>query len=348
MADINDDLVIMVGNSGIYWPGYQVNTLGDYNTYEGYKMKMSDVNSLAFLGEMVEDQTVTFPAGYHMLPVLTNEPVNAIEFFDGLPIDFVFGMDGTVYWPEGPIYTLETLIPGYGYLVKLNAEATFDFGFNLPKTANQNKPVQFENTTTWNDVDKTGDIHMIAVSSNASEELESGDIIGVFNIDDVCTGMAKYSGNGEAIAIPVFADDITTEVVDGMIEYEPLRFKVFRSGVEIELNNPVYSTEMPNYDGVFAVNGWSMITSFKEGATAIEGITEEQIVVYPNPSEGIFNIGGVGSTYELQVTNSHGQMIAIQKIHDDFTLDISDHPTGIYFIKLISNEGTKLIKVIKQ
>ena len=347
MADVEEEMIIMVGTQGIYWPVHEINTIGDFDNYEGYKIKMNAVSSLAFFGEMVEDQTVTFPAGTFIIPILSQEPVDVMDMLGDKDVEFAFGIDGTIYWPEGPIYTLETFYPGYGYLVKFNSETTLDFGVALPKDLKPNSPPAFENITPWNDVYRTGDFHMVGISSQAASELEAGDIIGVFNTEGQCSGMMNYSGQGQAIGIPVFADDVTTEATDGMMEYEPLIMKVFRDGREIMLT-PVYSTDMPNSDGLFAVNGVSMILSFKEGATAIGEDPVQEVVVYPNPSNGVFNIDGINSAIRMQVTNAHGQVVAIDEINDHYTLDISGQPTGVYFIRLYSEAGIKIVKVVKQ
>lgn len=347
MADISEDMIIMIGTQGIFWPGFNINTIGDYNTYEGYKMKMGDEGALAFLGNMVEDKTVTFPAGTYIIPILNWIPVDVQEFLGDKDVEFAFGMDGTIYWPDGPIYTLETFLPGYGYLVKFNSETTLDFNVEPPKDVKPNNPPQFENTTTWNDVYKTGDFHMLAISAEATADLEKGDIIGVFNSEGLCTGMINYTGNGEPVGIPVFADDMTTEAVDGMTEYEPMQVKIFRDGNEF-ITNPTYSMDKSNHDGLFAVNGFSLITSFKEGATSVGDETVQAVSVYPNPSDGLFNIEGINEAFELQVTNSQGQVIAVDELTDNYTLDISDQPTGIYFIRLVSERGVKLVKVVKQ
>jgi len=209
--------------------------------------------------------------------------------------------------------TLKTLYPGLGYLVKFNEPTTLDF--DVPPASKgvvPNSPVSFANTTTWNDVYKTSGFHMIGVTTDASKELQENDIIGVFNNDGLCTGMVNYSGNNEALAIPVFVDDITSNEIDGMVDYEPMQIRIFRDGEEITVN-PTYSNTFPNHDGLFATNGYSVITSFKEGATGIVD-NSSSIRVYPNPSKGMYNIDGFDGSFQIIVTNSQGQLI-LKKEH---------------------------------
>lgn len=346
-ADVLEDMVILIGEDGIFWPGYSINTLIDFDTYKGYKMKMAGDASLAFLGEAVETKTASFNTGIAMIPVLSEEPVSAEAIFGGHNIEFAFGLDGSIYWPAGPVMTLTTLYPGYGYLVKFNEPTTLDFDVvPPPKGVVPNKPVSFANTTQWNDVYKTSGFHMIGITAEAAAELQADDIIGVFSSNGLCTGMINYTGNNEALAIPVFVDDITSLEVDGMAEYEPMQIKIYREGEEI-IVNPVYNTDLPNHDGLFATNGYSLITSFKVGATGIVD-NSTSIVVYPNPSEGMYNIDGIDESVLILVTNSQGQVILKKNINDAYQLDLTKQPNGIYFIRLTGEQTVKLVKVIKQ
>jgi hypothetical protein len=345
MADIDDDMVITISKDGIYWPEFAINSIGEFNPYEGYKMKMKNTTSLAFFGDPLEDKTVTLGAGTHILPVLSTESVDAATIFDGLPIEYAYGLDGSLYWPTGGISTLETLYPGFGYLIRLTGEATFDFA--QTKSTSPNTPHLVNNTTTWNDVYKTSDFHLVGIAAEATDMLEKGDVIGVFNSDGLCAGMIDYSGNNEALAIPVFVDDMTTSEIDGMLDYEPLQIRIYREGAEFE-TEPVYSTEMPNHDGLFATNGLSMVTSLKAGSTSIADDPMSGISIYPNPSDGVFNIEGISEASEMMVTNAQGQVIMNHKINDAHQLDLGGQPNGIYFIRLISTQGVKLVKVIKQ
>ncbi len=347
-ADVLDEMEILVGKTGIFWPGMEINTLGEYNTYEGYKMKMNEVGTLAFLGDMVEDQTVSFPAGTFIIPVLSNVPVLAETIFDGQPVDFAFGLDGTIYWPAGGITTLETLYPGYGYLVRFSDDATLDFDVALPKAdPTPNTPPDFANATSWNEVYKTGDFHMVGVNAEAVSQLEAGDFVGAFNADGLCTGMTYYDGMDKTLAIPVFANDNTTPQLNGMVSGEGLNFRIYRNNEEFAAE-VAYDRNMPNYDGVFVNNGLSVINSLKVGATGLIDNPVSSISVYPNPSDGLFTIDGVEMALEMMVSNAQGQLIMKQSIADSYQLDLTSQPAGLYYIRLVGEQGVKLVKVIKQ
>lgn len=345
LADIIEEMTILIGEDGIFWPGFNINTIGDWDTYTGYKIKMAEDAILVFLGEAVTDKTVTFQAGTHIIPVLSEFPVSVDDIFGphAGAIEFAFAMDGSIYWPNGGIMTLQTLEPGYGYLVRFNQETTLDFLIQTKETMPNAVP-QLANNTTWNNVEATGDIHIVGIAPEASSQLVKGDYIGVFNMNGLCTGMTLYTGNEEPMAIAVYGDDMTTDAYDGMVVAEPLTVKVFRNGEEFSVD-AVYSPLMPDYDGTFASGGLSMITDLKAGATSV-GEMAQEISIYPNPSNGLFNITGVNSATRVLITNSHGQVVYSGEINEALKLDLTDQPTGVYFIELTTDEQTKTEKVV--
>ncbi|NCA86696.1 MAG: T9SS type A sorting domain-containing protein [Clostridia bacterium] len=345
MADIADDMVIMLGKTGIFWPAFNINSIGEYDTYQGYKLKMANDAALAFYGMPVQNKTVSFTAGTHIIPVLSEEPILATTVFGGQPVEFAFGLDGTIYWPAGSVYTLEELVPGYGYLVRFSAPATLNFNDDKSGSIAFNKPASRVNYTTWNDVNYTGDVHIIGVSAEAAAELLPGDVVGVFGADEICVGMANYNGNNEAFALAAYADDPTTVALDGMLEGETLQVKIFRDNETIDVQ-PVYNQNMPEYSGSYVINGLTMIDSFKAGATSIGDENISTFAVYPNPTTGIITIDGISSTTRVMVTNTQGQIISNISIETAHQLDLSSQPSGLYFVKLVSDQGTKIVKLI--
>lgn len=351
LVDVKDDMIIMIGNDGIYWPSQLINSFNPntWDTYKGFKVKMGQVGLLVFEGEAVATKTATFTAGTHLIPVLSEFAVPTETIFGGAnlgKIEFAFGLDGSIYWPFGGVYSLEELVPGYGYLVKFNTTTTLDF--NVTKGAtNPNSIVKFENITPWNDVNKTGDVHIVGVSGEAAGELQKGDIIGVFNLDGLCTGMAIYEGNNQPFAIAVFGNDMTNAASDGMNESEPMIIKVFSNGEVTEIN-PVYDVKLPNHNGMFALNGLSMIIDLKLGSTGIGNDQASALRIYPNPSNGLFTIDGINNSYKVVVMNAHGQVVYNTDKMNSKTLDLTNQPTGVYFIRLIGTNQTITNKVVIQ
>ncbi len=118
---ILEDMVILVGEDGVFWPGYNINTIGHWDTYQGYKVKFANAVNFEFEGDELIDRTVTIEPGTHLFPVLSTEPVSIQDVIEphGNTIMYVFDLiDQKIYWPTGGIVpgvegALETLIPGF-------------------------------------------------------------------------------------------------------------------------------------------------------------------------------------------------------------------------------------------
>jgi hypothetical protein len=77
------------------------------------------------------------------------------------------------------------------------------------------------------------------------------------------------------------------------------------------------------------------------------------INVYPNPSDGIFNLEITGATgmMELYILDYKGQLVHQDKIENgsgDYLkkLDISTYPKGIYFLKLVGDKVMRIEKIV--
>ncbi|MBN2747279.1 MAG: T9SS type A sorting domain-containing protein, partial [Bacteroidales bacterium] len=81
-----------------------------------------------------------------------------------------------------------------------------------------------------------------------------------------------------------------------------------------------------------------------------------KILVYPNPATGIFNInieGGLTEYFEIEVFNMQGQIVFIknaQMVNPEslITIDISEQPAGMYFLRLKNNHLFRIERLIKQ
>ncbi|EJF99843.1 endonuclease I [Flavobacterium sp. F52] len=79
-----------------------------------------------------------------------------------------------------------------------------------------------------------------------------------------------------------------------------------------------------------------------------EEVTTDEIVIYPNPSNGNFdiNLGNVDNPYSVEIFSFTGQKV-FEKQNTTFP-EVSVHnlPTGIYIIKIIKGEKTAFKKII--
>jgi hypothetical protein len=73
--------------------------------------------------------------------------------------------------------------------------------------------------------------------------------------------------------------------------------------------------------------------------------------IYPNPTTGKFTLDlkGVGAA-TVQVHDMYGKSIlaAMESVDPSMVLDLSNHPSGIYFVTVQSAQGSKTLRVVRQ
>lgn len=129
MQPVVNNLVIMQNFNQLYFPFYNINTIGNWNNNVGYQLKTDAVRYHVITGTPVASKTVNLNAGWNGLPVLSECEVNLSTLLTGVPgVIFVKDMGSDlVYWPEGGITTLEKLVPGKAYFIKVNAATSVTF-----------------------------------------------------------------------------------------------------------------------------------------------------------------------------------------------------------------------------
>jgi hypothetical protein len=95
-----------------------------------------------------------------------------------------------------------------------------------------------------------------------------------------------------------------------------------------------------------------LIEDGQDNPTAI--ITSENIdnfaVVYPNPSNGLFDLRlNVNGEFLINVYNSSGNLLLNRKTNDSKeTIDLNRFPTGIYILRIIADNKTYIHKLLKK
>ncbi|MBL4651728.1 MAG: T9SS type A sorting domain-containing protein [Flavobacteriales bacterium] len=177
------------------------------------------------------------------------------------------------------------------------------------------------------DVDyKTGNYGPIAI--NDYIETASIEYIKVLDND--------FDPNGDALIIEILTapnsgtaavenDSIlfTTTVVE-IIIWDSLQYKVC--------------------DGSLCDSAWVKI--YIDGGAGVSENKVNQISIYPNPTSGIVKIEGVESGI-YSVVDINGRLILNGNLTANSSVDITDKPSGVYFIQLVNNNNTSTNKLIK-
>ena len=102
-------------------------------------------------------------------------------------------------------------------------------------------------------------------------------------------------------------------------------------------NDEVLYTSGEHSDGVF-------LTYDNNCEYAVEEVITSNIRLYPNPTNGIFNIEGNGEM-TISVMNMLGQTILVSDAINNATIDLSGFGSGIYMVRIETANGTMTEKV---
>ncbi len=356
-----NNLVILTGTAGIYAPPpLYINTLQTWDVDKGYKVKMNHQDDLVIDGRPLDDKSVTFPAGVHLIPVLTNQTTPLDEAFSNPANDILYLLDiytNQVYWPDGQINTLTELVPGKGYLANFKNQVTLSYPELGDCSKSKGEPMPPADGP-W-PVVRTSGIHLISVSAEAMNGLQNADYIGAFDSQGNCVGYVPVEKSGKNLLLTVYGDEPITAENDGLMEGELLRFRSFSLGDNAEKElTATFNPTFPNADGLFVANGLSGISGFKESATVVgENDMEASVKVYPNPAKefvtltltGFKTLSGLEKGLNGTLLTTEGKLVKTFSITSPtIQLDVSDLQTGIYLMKIGSADQIVVKRVVIQ
>jgi hypothetical protein len=353
-----DNLFIMVDASGkIFSPPLNTNTIGNWNPYKGYKVKMNTAGTWTIHGNPVETGSVALPSGFSIFPVLTNYEVPIASVLTNPLTDVLIIFEiqtNNIYWPGGDLFTLTSLKPGYGYLGNFKNPVTVTYpevicGLQDSKTTYET----VANDGPW-PITRTANVHLVSIANAAVSELNNADYIGAFDADGNCIGYASIDRNDGNYLLTIYGDDQMTSEKDGASENEIITFAAYDNfGRTQVVLHATFDDLMPQNNGLFASNGLSKILSFKESATGIIGEENiaEMVSIYPNPARDEITISyplnGTNSTVNAVFTNTAGKQVMTKKLNSSKTkVDVSNLASGIYMVTLQNNDNVVVKRLI--
>ena len=187
------------------------------------------------------------------------------------------------------------------------------------------------------------------------EGLEIGDEVAAYDGELLVGSMVITSEKEFNNELPVFS---TTVNGKGYKAGKPIILKVWNISTqslipfEYTMINPYNEAYMkniyPEEDGLYS------IIKFTKGVNNIENI-EETISIFPNPSDGIFNISieGVSENIQVKVFDVHGNDYRFFEIEGTKNLttqqlDLKELAAGVYFISFSSKDFSQVKKIVIQ
>lgn len=125
---VQDQLIILYNQTGVFIPEQQVNTIGDWNPQSGYIAKFNQETTLEFSGLKIQNGALSLTVGWNLIPVLSDCPVNVETLFANTDLQVVKEVAGLkLFWPGFAINTINELLPGNAYYVMMNSPAEISF-----------------------------------------------------------------------------------------------------------------------------------------------------------------------------------------------------------------------------
>ncbi len=343
MNPLGQNLTILYNYDGMYWPEANIYTISNWNSFSGYFIKVAGTTNISFCGSENQEKTLNLPVGWSLIPVLGAGSYDVEALFANAPglvvLKEIAGMG--VFWRDYQINTLGTCNAGKAYLVLMNSAGTITFP-PVPSKCSVLDTTQEEMTLSpWNEVVASPASHIIAFDTKENP-FEKDDIVGGFTPDGLCAGFTTIENPTASFALSLNGKGPITPGSEGFEAGSYISYRLFRPGTSELFSIEVICNDAFDKD-FFKINGLSVINSAKISPVLVSSIEMENLFIYPNPSDGIFMIGGIKGLVKTVVTNSLGKEIKSQMLDLPARLDLSSQTPGIYFIK-IENSGGRLTR----
>ena len=351
LLPIQNQLTILQTMDAFYFPSQNTNTIGNWDNQTAFKIKVTDDCLLNITGIQEQNKNLALEAGWNLMPVICNLPVDAVQLFAGISNDLKIAKDvagSGVYWPEYSINSIGSLLPGKAYFVKMNNAGTITFPPNdfsgLKASDFQKEP---EEPSPWGWVYKTPSSHIFAIPANITNLFGDKSFVGAFTTEGVCAGVCSIK-KGQSTVLVVNPDDPITPEKEGFTEGEPLIFRVWDTTTGKDFLLKVeYDLNQPDHSGIFTANGISAIRNL-EMLTSIQEQPLNGILIFPNPTKEILNISGIrpGTIIQVSMISADGKTLFTSTLFADGQIDVSDLSKGIYFLKLEDGVSVRYEKVV--
>jgi len=170
----------------------------------------------------------------------------------------------------------------------------------------------------------------------------------------LCVGIGDLTDTTTTCLV-VYGDDKTTAEIDGMLENEPIKFKMLaydEMDTTITTISPQF--DYPNlFDSLFVTDAFSKLV-FSIGGSVDNSLNSNTISTYPNPAKSKLNI--ISNHYNFNnikfsvfsvlgneiINNCTTKLIDNQHVE----INIEQLKTGIYFLQIKGKDINRMIKFV--
>ena len=355
-ASIFEHLVIVKNYLGsAYLPDWGFNGIGDWETSQGYQMKVTTEVELAISGNFVvpELNPITLTEGWNLISYLRTENASTIPVFAEIVEDVVIVKNGVgmAYLPDWEFNGIGEMTAGQAYQVKMNTERELLYNANDTEYRIENSAIVNNQPEAVNFNLNTGkNMHLLIPAKAFEMEVLTGDEVYVYDAQGEMVGAAKITLPNTLITI--WGNDVTNTVKDGLYNAEGWSLELYsatthkNTKVSCELNEAEATFEQ---DALVIAN--LLQTSQKEIGLALYNSV-------PNPSSMVTEIRYFvpqSQQLSLKLYNLLGKEILTiddglkASGYHSAKINVEQLAAGAYFYRLQSGKQqiTKRLEVVK-
>ena len=336
----NVDQYVYQGTSG--WYG----NLGAITNEEMYKIRTKAACNAEITGEKAQlaDHPITINRGWNWIGFPSSQSVSLEEAMSGFTPknkDVIKGRNGVAtYVSYGSTHlwygTLTTLEPGQGYMYKSYSSMPKTLVFENGRDEDAVANVINENSSFTSSVAEfPTNMVVVAVVEMNRQELRSEEYEVAAFVGNECRGNVKL------MYVEPLDRYVAFLLVFGRME-EEIHF-VLTDG-----DDAIWSDDVLTYstDGTEGTVTEPVTLHF--GTLGLDNDTPDVVNIFPNPSDGVFNIEGNGIR-RIEVINVYGQVILTKEVGDySSQIDLSGNAAGMYLLRVITNNGITTNQIIKK
>ncbi len=334
-----DQLILMKNGEGrFYNPEFNFNNIPGWLVNEGYMVKVDGDAELTISGNPVNpDDPLLLIEGWQIVSYYPRRGIDAVAALSNIIDVLLMAKDarGRFYNPEFNFSNMGDMIPGQGYLLKMDEDA--ELVYAVEEELAQSTPFRqpdFLPTIPATD----NNLSLLVITDNSEGN------VGVYsNGNLVGSGVIQ---NGRC-GIAVWGDDSTTPTIDGALPGERLEFTLAD-----ENGNRTPHTELIKGSGQYSVDDFQVIRLSEVTVYPKEfGITS----VFPNPFNNYsvvkFNLPEAG-VVQLILYNVLGESVRNFQIgfteagNHSFELNAENLVSGLYYVKLSTGADSFIRKIV--
>lgn len=337
LSPIVNELILMKALDGrIYFPSLGINTIQNWNTKEGYRLKVSQDVSVMLRGYAIDPtlHPIPFETGWNLVPYVRQNPMLFSNVFGTFASQIELAKDnlGQTWIPSANFNAIGNAQVNQAYRIKFNSSGTL----LQPMNRRDDPPVDHLTTARYFELPQrsTGeDATIILLESALKDVLQVGDELGVFNSQGLLAGSVVWRGRNTAIAVK--GDDKWTPSKDGLELGDNYQLYVKRLGVSepMRLTVTFATAAQAQYS--------SDNVSWIEQARLLDipvATAHETLLVYPNPVQNLLTLQLESATSAVTVVlyDMVGRVLQVPSESrwmgnwHIWQFDTSNLPNGVY------------------